>query len=422
MSSLFFDAGPKASGQKVLLATTAYDNPDASYTFSIVRSREELHKAGIPTSYMLLSGNCHVDDARNTVVRDFLKSDCTDLVMLDADVSWEPDHLIQLCRYERDIVGGVYPYRRDDGNDMMPYRPLPGRTLPEENGLLEVEGLPTGFLRIRRPVLEMMAQSAAHFAKDTDNPVPLIFERDIFGGGRRGGDINFCMRWRAMGGRLYAATEMRLGHCGKHVVKDSLAATLRRQSGTTLRYVAAKVREGTETVGMYQEAIKAAGNPWSVDADMLAFTVMLARKATGPIIEAGSGLTTIMMAAANPDQKVWCLEHNEFFAGSLETMAGRAGISNIAIVHCPIRDGWYDLSEDMGSLPERFAAGLVDGPPRMFGSRMKFFDVFGDRVSAILADDADDTGYAAKLSTWAADHDRTIQVDKRSALILKRTA
>jgi hypothetical protein len=98
MSNHFYDEGEAATGKKVLLATTCYDKTAASYTFSIARSREALHKEGIQTAYLLLQGNCHVDDARNSVVRDFLESDCTDLVFLDADVDWEPADLLQLCK------------------------------------------------------------------------------------------------------------------------------------------------------------------------------------------------------------------------------------------------------------------------------------------------------------------------------------
>ena len=120
MSNRFYDSGPSATGQKVFLATTAYDSPDASYTFSIARSREALTAAGIQSAYYLLQGNCHVDDARNAVVRDFLESDCTELVFLDADVSWEPDALVELCKINRDLVGGVYPYRRESEEEKMP--------------------------------------------------------------------------------------------------------------------------------------------------------------------------------------------------------------------------------------------------------------------------------------------------------------
>ena len=51
---------------------------------------------------------------------------------------------------------------------------------------------------------------------------------------RWGGDLDFCKRWREMGGKLYALDEVRLGHVAKVIVYDSLAAHLRRLSETTL--------------------------------------------------------------------------------------------------------------------------------------------------------------------------------------------
>jgi hypothetical protein len=236
VSNLYYDPGPPALGQKVMLATTSYDSPDASYTYSIAQTREYLHQNGIRTAYLLLQGNCHVDDARNTVVRDFLDSDCTDLVFLDADVSWEPWQVRDLVKYDCDIVGGVYPYRREDGQTKMPVRNIEGVTEPED-GLLEVEGLPTGFLRIKRDVLEFMKVSV-HGFENRGRQIPVIFERDIYQGKRRGGDVRFCMKWREMGGKVYAAADLHLGHCGKHIVRDSLSASLRRQAGTTLGHVA----------------------------------------------------------------------------------------------------------------------------------------------------------------------------------------
>ena len=299
MSTLYFDAGPFGS-PKVMLATTAYDSPDASYTFSIANSREALHKAGIKTAYLLLVGNCHVDDARNTVVRDFLASDCGELVFLDADVSWEPETLVRLCKYDDcDVIGGIYPYRRYTGKEGMPVRGLTEDTTLDADGLLEVAGLPAGFMRIKRHVLESLEREAAEFHKSGDaSPIPVIFERRMDGDRRMSGDINFCTKWSALGGRLYAAAELRLGHAGIQVIKDSLAASLRRQQGHTLRYVADAIRDSVETPEMFDEAIKAVNNPWGAKAGFLSNAVIMARKAQGPIIEADSGLTTILMAAA----------------------------------------------------------------------------------------------------------------------------
>lgn len=406
-----------------MLATTAYDSPDASYTYSIARSRVALSAAGIPTAYYLLQGNCHVDDARNAVVRDFLESDCTELVFLDADVSWEPERLVTLCSYDRDVVGGVYPYRRESGEENMPVRHLSGAIEPEADGCLEVEGLPTGFLRIKRHVLEMMALVAQKFRmKESDVLTPLIFERDLLGVGRRGGDIRFCMKWREMGGRLYAAPELRLGHCGKHVIRDSLGASLRRRNGTTLRWVAKEIGEGKDTLDTYLELTRFADNHWAMPADILQMTAELARKAQGPILEMGSGLSTIVMAAACPGQTVWCVEHDPLWALMLERNVAAAGLKNVTLVTTELKAGWYDLAKYIADMPGKFSIAVVDGPPRVAGDRMRFFDVFGNKCGAILCDDADDPGYAERLSDWARNHDRIFERDSRAGVILPNGA
>ncbi len=418
MSQLFQDDGPKATGQKVCLATTAYDSPEASYAFSIQRSREALTAAGIQSAYFLLSGNCHVDDARNCIIQEFLLSDCTDLVFLDADVSWTPDQVVRLVQHDRDIVGGVYPFRRQDTHQAgdMPVRMLAGAEV--RDGLLEVEGLPAGFMRIRRQPIETLAADAPHFKKKgSATEVPLLFERTLEEGTRWGGDLNFCNKWRRAGGKIYVDYEMRLGHTAKIVLMDSLGSAIRRREGATLRHVVEKVRLGTETFGDLTEAANYIANPFGAIEDVLALCVKLARKATGPIIEAGSGLTTVLMAAAT-DQKVYCLEHHGLYAAELRQFAAEAGVTNIALCIQPIKDGWYDLSDVIEDLPDHFALGLNDGPPRQVGSRMEFFDHFGDRCETIIVDDADDPGYAEALKGWAAKNDRRIDfIAERAALI-----
>lgn len=402
-----------------MLATTVYDTPDASYVFSIARSREALTAAGIQSAYYLLQGNCHVDDGRNAVVSDFLQSDCTDLVFLDADVSWEPDALVELCGYDQDIVGGVYPYRRESEEEKMPVRMLRGVTDVGPDGLLEVEGLPTGFMKIKRHVLEMMAATAKRFLKDDAKTVAVIFERDYFGGGRRGGDIRFCMVWREMGGKVYAVPELRLGHCGKMVIKDSLAASLRRRKAVVLPWLAEQIREQKATLATYQEAFDSLGNKWSAQADVLSLAADLARSADGPVLEMGSGLSTIVMAAAGA--KVWCVEHNLGFAEALEVMAAKAGVSaNIKLITAELKDGWYDLADIADQLPDTFALAFVDGPPRYLGTRLPFFDAFGERCRVILYDDASDTIIAPGATAWAAAQGREIRKDGRAGVILPK--
>ncbi|MGI9492770.1 MAG: hypothetical protein ACR2QF_10265 [Geminicoccaceae bacterium] len=422
MSNIFIDAGPPASGQKVFLATTAYESPDASYTYSVQSTRQALSEAGIQSAYALLCGNCHVDDARNSIVQEFLLSDCTDLMFIDADVSWEPEDLVSLCQRDRALIGGVYPFRREDmrGTGAMPVRLI--HDASSQDGLLEVEGLPAGFMRIRRSVLEQLADLAESYWNRTDrrSKVPLLFERDLINGERWSGDLNFCRKWRAVGGKVYADSEIPLGHIAKTRIVDSLAASFRRLKGQSLRHCAGLIRDRVETPAVYREALAAVDNPWAAGGEVLAASVLMARSANGPILEMGSGISTVLMAAAT-DQTVWCVEHDGFFASRLEAMARSAGVSNIALVTCPLKDDWYDLSEDMGALPDRFALALVDGPPRYLAKRMPFFETFGHCSDVIVCDDANEGTYAVDLRKWADIHSREIRIEgSRLAIIMPR--
>ena len=68
-------------------------------------------------------------------------------------------------------------------------------------------------------------------------------------------------------------------------------------------------------------------------------------------------------------------------------------------------------------LPERFAFGLNDGPPRNVGMREKFFEVFGDRVDSIMVDDTNDPHYAQYLEKWCDDRGVSINFMGRCGLI-----
>lgn len=413
MSAHFYEEGPPATGRKVLLAVPTYDDPSAALSFALARSREALSEAGIQSALLILQGNCHVDDARNSIVRDFLESDCTDLVFLDSDVTFEPPALVQLCKRDQDIVGGVYPYRREGGENM------PVRLMQDGerfDGLLEVEGLPTGFMKIRRRALERMAAGRPWYF-DKIYPTHLVFNRSEPDAehNRWGGDLDFCRRWREMGGKLYADEELRLGHVAKVVIHDSLGAHLRRLTGGTLAHLIPRFRDGIETEGDYNELFRFAGNNYAADPGTLALVAGIARKCRGPIVETGSGLSSVLMGAVS-NQEVYSLEHLEHYAAQTLAWCEEAGVGNVGVCRVPLADGWYDI--DPLGLPHKFAFGFCDGPPRMWGTRMRFFEVFGERCTVIAVDDIKtDNNFALKVHAWAEANGRTVQILGRAAFI-----
>ena len=412
MSNLFYDEGPKATGQKVMLATTAYESPAPGYVFSIQKSRPALEKANIQSSYLLLSGNCHVDDARNIVVQNFLLSDCTDLVFLDADVFWNPDSLVKLCKADAPIVGGVYPYRREGKKEKMPVIPMPDAR-PDEKGLMEVIGLPTGFMKIQRHVIETLCEDADHFFNKAEqkSKVPILFERTFENNARWGGDITFCRKWQKKGGKVYALPEMRLGHTGMMTIYDSYGAAMRRMEEGTIKHMVDRVKNNDYNAQLFSEVLRAEGTPYSALEDVLMMCALLGHKADGPIIETGSGLTSLVLAASTLED-VYCLEHDQYWADKIIKLAKDNNIHNLNIKMCDLENDWYKLPD----LPKEFSLGLNDGPPRDKGDRMGFFEHFGDTKS-IIVDDADDPGYGNLLKNWCFKHDRKIDFIERSALI-----
>jgi hypothetical protein len=92
----------------------------------------------------------------------------------------------------------------------------------------------------------------------------------------------------------------------------------------------------------------------------------------------------------------------------------------VVLITAPIKDGWYDLSEDWHVFPGQFGLALVDGPPRAEGKRFKFFEMFGHRVETMLFDDANTDGYLEALTGWAAENGWQIEAEDRSAVLYRR--
>ena len=222
------------------------------------------------------------------------------------------------------------------------------------------------------------------------------------------------------GFKCYADFEMVLSHVGKTVFRSSLGHTLRRVNNDTIAHVIKQIKEGKETIDTLEELHEAIGTNWSMNVNGLTTLMLMARKADGPIIETGSGLSTLVMAAANPDQIVYCLEHDPAYAKKLRGWASAAGLKNIGLCVCPLKDGWYDLDEM--DLPKQFALGLNDGPPRAEGHRRGFFSEFAGRIDTMVIDDAEEPTYRNYLNSWALERDLQIEFLGRLGFIKQSTA
>jgi hypothetical protein len=144
------------------------------------------------------------------------------------------------------------------------------------------------------------------------------------------------------------------------------------------------------------ERLRAAwGNQrWSAESPYLAEVARQAAEAEGPIVECGSGLTTLILAAyARPGVEVWSLEDNRFFRQRVSKAARAQGITHAHVLHTPIVEypdfQWYDIPP---YLPDDIALVVCDGPPASgTGGRVGAMYVLASRLGRrfrLLLDDA----------------------------------
>ena len=393
----------------MFLAVAAYDGLGAGFGYALFHYGQALQAAGIATELAIYSGNCHVDDSRNRLVRDFLLSDCTDLIFLDADVGSQGKSIVALAQYDRDVVAGIYPKKH--GDDSYPVRMIPGEIWSDRDGLIEAEGVPTGFLRIRRNVLERLAAEAVQYnaRNDAGSAIPLIFERAVIDGVRWGGDYMFCRKWRDIGGKIYIDPSLRFEHSGEHTWTGNVGAWLRQRSGIALDSGLRAFREGREKPEDALSLFDAWNNPFSATPEILLALAAVVRATKGPILECGAGLSTLVMAAAAPGREIHSLEQSPIHADNLAENLAHYGLTNAKVHRVNVPD-WYDMS----SVPSLdWGLVILDGPRGKSG-RMGALSRLDLSRAVVVADDVQgDGGVPAMTRGLARTHSVVVVGDRQ---------
>ena len=163
-------------------------------------------------------GNALIADARALIVAQFLESKADTLVFVDSDVSWEAGALLKLLDAPVDMVAGIYPQRKDPINYCVKWQDKPELIADPETGLLQVDGVPAGFMKLSRKQLESMIEQYpdSEFYVETapNKKAWALFADYRIGKHKMGEDYAFCRRWTDMGGKIWINPEIKMGHCG----------------------------------------------------------------------------------------------------------------------------------------------------------------------------------------------------------------
>lgn len=177
-----------------------------------------------PALYHSINGNSMLPHARNTVVAEFMKSSATDLIMVDDDNYGELGSIGKLLSHNVDVVGA--PCRRKlPDEEKWPVKWHTKQPIKrDENGLIDVESTGTGILRMSRACLEKMVWATRDRCYDdaiTGTSWP-VFEYAIHDNTWYGEDVEFCRRWRKLGGKVYIDPDIKTHHIGDHKYSGSV--------------------------------------------------------------------------------------------------------------------------------------------------------------------------------------------------------
>jgi hypothetical protein len=143
-------------------------------------------------------------------------------MFIDADIGWEPWHLLVLLNRDVECIGGLYPMKT------MPIKwVVNGFEGAEEgaDGLQEVSKTGTGFLLTKRSTFEKCATHPAVKPYKNDiglDPVYDQYLRTYWDTAVRQNryyseDWTFCENFRDLGGKIYVDKRVLLRHSGAYV-------------------------------------------------------------------------------------------------------------------------------------------------------------------------------------------------------------
>jgi hypothetical protein len=210
---------------RVHLCMPCYGGQLTESTFmSFIKWANVARQLGIDWTVETMTNESLISRARNTLTAKFLHTkESTHLMFIDADIGWEPWHLLVMLNAQKDVIGGLYPMKS------LPIKwcvnGIPDADQNDPSGLIEVTKTGTGFLLIKRDVFDKLNAHPAvkSFTNDIGlDPALNIYMKTYFDTAVRENryyseDWTFCENWRDIGGQVWVDKRVLLKHTGTYV-------------------------------------------------------------------------------------------------------------------------------------------------------------------------------------------------------------
>jgi hypothetical protein len=222
-----------------------------AYAASALALQRNCIARGIDIQFNYRSGEALITRARADLAGEFLLSEASHLLFIDADIGFEPEQVFRLLAFDADVTAAAYPLKTIDW-DKVRKLAQKGRTdletavadyvlhfegkgpMQARNDFVRVRYAGTGFLMIRRAAMVRLceahpelryrpAQREADLRKDGTDRYALFEcmidpENHLY----LSEDYAFCRRWRDLGGEIWLDLRSRLSHHGGFAFKGDI--------------------------------------------------------------------------------------------------------------------------------------------------------------------------------------------------------
>lgn len=236
---------------KVMFGTPMYNGQCYhGYVGGLVETIKDFELHDIKFDYNFIGNESLITRGRNTIADTFLKSSCTHLCFIDADIFFPGNAIRKLLEVGEDFVCAPYPKKMIDwkvvedkalnpvkapnydiqnsgASYVINYIDSSKIPKPDKNKAIEVRHAGTGFMLLSRNVFNKlkpkMKQARASNMGQFNNWYTEYFKTDVDEEGvLQSEDWVFCNDWRASGGKVYMRLDITLSHIGMHIYRGDI--------------------------------------------------------------------------------------------------------------------------------------------------------------------------------------------------------
>jgi hypothetical protein len=198
--------------RKVMIATPAYDGKvDALFADSLVNTIKLGLIHGINFCPIYIANDALIQRARNDLAKIGASGEFECMVWIDSDLAWEPQWVMDLVNYKEDVVGGTYR-KKTDTEEL--YVVVTESTQVEENGLIDVLGLGTGFVKVSQKAAKDVFDASMPYKNTGGRDSHMVFDIGIVDGELHSEDTMYFHKLRNLGYEVWLDPKMTLDHVG----------------------------------------------------------------------------------------------------------------------------------------------------------------------------------------------------------------